>query len=166
MKRILLLGLVLLLSGCGTISFPSMNSPKAPDQVYKYRQTINTEPRIVQTNEKGRSVVFTAQSQTIDVGYEKTEKPLSAWQKFCNWLSGLGLLGMVALVLCLFFFPGATIGFLWKKYNNVKTAFKQTVKGIDDSGAVKDSPALAAALSSAQDAKTKALVDDIQQPGK
>lgn len=166
MKRLMLLGLVVLLSGCGTISFPSLNAPKPPDTVYNYHQQISTEPRVVSTNEKGQSVVFTAQTQSVDVGYTKVEKPLTFWQRLCNWLAGLSILGILALVVFFFIAPTTVIGWLLSEKNKIQTAFKQTVQGIDKSGAISTTPALATALSSTQDAATKAMVDDIQQPGK
>lgn len=121
---------------------------------------------MVSTDEKGKSVVFTAQQQTVEVGYERREKPLSWWQKICNWMANLGIFGILALIAAFFIAPGATIGFLFKEKAKIMTALKQTVKGIDDSQVVKNSPAVAQALSAAQDNKTKALIDDIQQPGK
>jgi len=161
-----LLGLVILFSGCGALNFPTLNAPKPPDQVYQYHQTINTEPRVVQTNEKGQSVVYTAQQQSVDVNYERKDKPLSFWQRICNWLANLGFLGIFLLIAAFLIAPAGTIAFLLKEKNKITTAFKQTVKGIDASGAIATTPALAQALSSSQDAATKALVDDIQQPGK
>lgn len=166
MEKLIFLGLMVLLTGCGTLNFPVLNAPKPPDQVYKYHQTISTEPRVVTTNEKGQSVVFTAQTQAVDVNYDNKEKPLSWWQKLCNWLAGLGTLAILALIAMLFIAPAATIGWLIAEKTKFVTAFTQTVKGIDKAGGVAAVPALATALASTQDASVKALVDDIQQPGK
>lgn len=166
MRNLMLLGLVILLAGCGTLNFPTINAPKPPEQVYKYHQTINTEPRVVQTNAKGESVVFTAQQQVVDVNYDNKEKPLSFWQKLCNWLANLSILGIIGLVVFFFVAPASFLAFIVNEKNKIETAFKQTVQGIDKSGVIATTPALAQALSSTQDAATKAMVDDIQQPGK
>lgn len=167
MKRFLwLLLIVVFFSGCGTLKFPTLNAPNPPEQVYKYRQTINTEPRVVQTNSKGESVVFTAQQQTVDVNFDNKEKPLSWWQRFCNWLSSWSLLGVLALGLALFFAPAATIAWLWKVKDKFKKAFTQTVQAIDEANAVEKDANLKNALAKHQDASVKALVDDVQEPGK
>lgn len=164
--RYLSLVLLVLLCGCGTLNFPVLNAPKPPQQVYKYHQTINTEPRVVSTNQKGESVVFTAQQQVVDVNYDNKEKPLSFWQRLCNWLGNLGILGILGLIAMIIIAPVGTIGWLLAEKNKIMGALKQTVQGIDKAGGTTANPALAQALSSSQDAKTKALVDDIQQPGK
>lgn len=167
MKRVFaLIILVLSLSGCGAISFPQLNAPKPPEQVYKYHQTITTEPRVVQTNDKGQSVVFTAQTQTVDVNYDRKDKPLSWWQRFCNWLGNIGMLGLVGLIVALVIAPGGTMLWLWKQYMKFKKAFTQTVDAIDESKAVQTNVNLKTALSAKQDNDVKALVDDLQQPGK
>lgn len=167
MKKLFLsTAVIILLSGCSLLNFPSLNAPKAPDTVYKYHDTITTEPRVVQTDAKGNSVVFTAQTRTVDVNYDNKEKPLSWWQKLCNWLAGLGTFAILGLVVMIFIAPVATIAWLKSEADKFKTAFTQTVQGIDKSGVVQTTPALAQALSSTQDASVKAMVDDVQQPGK
>lgn len=165
MRKIALLLLVLGTAGCGALQFPTINAPKPPEQVYKYSQTIEKQPQVVQTPD-GKSYVWESQKQTVDVNYEKKEKPLSWWQRFCNWLGNLGIIGILLLVGALVIAPGGTMMFLWKKYQQFRKAFTQTVKAIDDAKAVETNPALKQSLSARQDNSVKALVDDIQQPGK
>jgi len=165
MKRIILIIGILGLCGCGTLNFPLLNAPKPPEQIYKYHQTISTEPRVVQTDSKGHSVVFTAETQTVDVNYDDKQKPLSWWQKVCNWLSGLSFMAIVALIVMLFVAPAGTMAWLVNEYNKFKTAFTQTVQGIEKGGGVATAPAIAAGLSSTQSPAVKAMVDDVQQPG-
>lgn len=166
MKKALIFVLFVVgLSGCGILNFPSLNAPKPPDQVYSYHQTIENQPQIVQTAD-GKSFVWESQKQTIDANYERKDKPLTWWQKVCNWFANLGILGILGTIASIIIAPGGTIAWLFAEKNKIMTALKQTVKGIDDSQVVKNSPQVAQALSASQDAKTKALIDDIQQPGK
>lgn len=160
-----MLFIVVLFSGCSLLQFPQLNAPKPPEQIYDYHTSIEKQPQVVQVAD-GKSVVWESQKQTVDVGYSKKQEPLSWWQRFCNWLANWSILGIVGLGIALFVAPAATIAWLKAEADKFKTAFTQTVKGLDKSEVVKNSPAVAAALSSAQDASTKALVDDIQQPGK
>lgn len=153
------------LSGCGFLNFPTLNAPKPPDQIYQYHQTIEKQPQVVQTGE-GKSVVWEAQKQTFDVNYERKDKPLSWWQRFCNWLASWSIIAVVLVAAGLFFFPAGTIAFLIGVKNKFKKAFTQTVNAIDQSKAVEQHPALKSSLSSIQDSDVKAMVDDIQQPGK
>lgn len=154
--------MALLVSGCGFLNFPSLNAPKPPDQVYNYRQDITTEPRVVQIDEQGRSVVFTAQHQSIEVGYERKDKPLSWWQRLCNWLGNLGIFGILVLLASLFIAPAGTLGWIWKQYQKYKKAMTQTVWAIEESKAV-DNNQVKAALASNHDNETKKLVDDIRR---
>ncbi len=156
--------MALFLSGCGILNFPSLNAPKPPDQVYQYSQTIEKQPKVVQL-ENGKSVVWESQKQTVDVNYERKDKPLSWWQRFTNWLGNLGIIGLIGMIVALFVAPGGTMLWLWKQYMKFKKAFTQTVVAIDESNAVAH-PEVKAALSAKQDNDVKALVDDIQQPGK
>lgn len=165
MKKWALLLLVFGTCGCGVLSFPQLNAPKPPDQVYKYSSTIEKEPKVVQTPD-GKSIVWEAQKQTVDVNYERKDKPLSWWQRFCNWLGNWGIISILALIAALVIAPGGTMLWLWRQYMKFKKAFTQTVKAIDESKAVETTPTLKASLSSHQDNSVKALVDDIQQPGK
>lgn len=153
------------LSGCGFLNFPTLNAPKPPDQIYQYHQTIEKQPQVVQTAE-GKAVVWEAQKQTFDVNYERKDKPLSFWQRICNWLANLGILGIVGVLAGLFFAPAGTIAWLLGIKNKFQKAFTQTVKAIDQSQAVAQHPGLKSALSRIQDSDVKAMVDDIQQPGK
>ena len=164
-QKLLLVFAVLVFSGCGVLRFPQLNAPNPPDQVYQYSSTIEKQPQIATTID-GKAVVFESQKQTVDVNYAKKEKPLSAWQKFCNWLGNFGLISILALIAALVIAPGGTMMWLWTRYSKFKKAFKQTVAAIDESNAVEKSPELKASLSAKQDNDVKALVDDIQQPGK
>lgn len=162
---ILILALGLSCAGCGLINFPTLNQPRPPDQVYNYRQTIDTKPTVLQTAD-GKAYVYTAQTQSIDAGYERKDKPLNFWQRICNWFANLGIIGIVITLVGLFFAPAATIAFLVRAKNRFQKALTQTVKAIDESGAVQEHAGLKEALSSKQDSDVKALIDDVQQPGK
>ena len=164
MRYLSLIFIALLLSGCGALNFPILNSPKPPDQIYKYNQTIEKQPKMVQTPD-GKVYIWEDQKQTVDVNYERKDKPLSWWQKFTNWLGNLGMIGFIALIIALFVAPGGTILWLWNQYMRFKKAFTQTVAAIDASNATQH-PEVKAALSAKQDNDVKALVDDVQQPGK
>lgn len=157
--------LVVMCAGCGVLRFPSINAPKPPDQIYQYSQTIDKQPKVVQVGD-GKSVVWESQKQTVDVNYARKETPLNWWQRFCNWLGNLGFLSLLAIGIGLFVAPAGTIAWLWKVKDKFKKAFKQTVAAIDEANALEKSPELKAALSAKQDSDVKALVDDVQQPGK
>lgn len=164
-QKLFLVLAVLILSGCGIIRFPQLNAPNPPDQVYNYSSTIEKQPQIATTID-GKAVVFESQKQTVDVNYTKKDKPLSAWQKFCNWLGNFGIVSILALIAALVIAPGGTMMWLWGRYSKFKKAFQQTAAAIDESKAIEKSPELKAALSGRQDNDVKALVDDFQQPGK
>lgn len=161
-KMSILVGVLFWLTGCGLIGFPQINAPKPPQTVYNYSQTFEKNPQVVQTAE-GKSFVWEQQKQTVDVTYEKKEKPLSFWQRFCNWLGNLGFLGILGVIGFLIVSHTTPAAFFFFLYNKFKNAFKQTVKGIDNSGAVQPGSTLSNSLSSAQDTSTKSMVDEVKR---
>ena len=163
MRGILIFFMILFLSGCGLINFPKLNAPPAPDTTYQYEQTFERNPTAVVSGDK--IVVVEAQKQTVTAGFVQKEKKLSWWQRFCNWLGNLGLIGIMLIVAGLFFAPAGTMSFLFARYGKFKKALQQTVAGIKESGAVDKDPTLKESLSSRQDSDTKMLIDDIRRGG-
>lgn len=162
MKKYLILILtVLVLSGCGLINFPQINAPKKPDTTYNYEQTFEKNPTAVAIGDK--IVVVEQQKQRVTAGFVSKEKPLSWWQRFCNWLGNLGFIGLAAVVIGLFVAPTGTMAFLYARYAKFKKALKQTVDGIKEARAVESNVVLKESLSSKQDSDTKMLIDDLRR---
>ncbi len=162
MRYLILLVLSLTLSGCGLLNFPLLNAPKPPDQVYSYHQTIEKEPKVIQAAD-GKSYVWEGQRQEVNVNYERKDKPLSWWQRLCNWLGNLGLLGILALLAGLVLAPAGTIGLLWKQYLKWKKALTQTVWALEETKVIDNSPQVKTALATSHDTETKKLIDDIKR---
>lgn len=161
MKKILLIFIVcLLLTGCASIPFPKITTPKKPETVYNWQEEITTKPKAIIVN--GRTYVLEETKKTLQVGLETTPKKLTLGQKIGNWFSGLSMLAIIALIIGLIFFPGATLAWLVKLLFRWKRAMKQTVSAIKESRAIEKNGTLHNALSSKQCADTKKIVGQIK----
>jgi len=160
-KAILLLVAVIALSGCSLLKLPGLPTPKGPQTVYNWQETITRKPHTVIVN--GKIVVVEEVTQELIVGYEKVTPKRTFIQKIGAWISGLGILGFVLLAIGLVLAPATTIGFLIGTIKKWKSAMKETVVAIKDSGAVKEGNGLKTALSEKQSTQTKALVDSIKR---
>ena len=162
---------IFFLVGCGSI-FPNINPPKTPDTVYSYDQSMSKVPSAVIV-EGGKIAVVESQEQRVSINLSKKEKPLSLWQRFCNWLGNLGFISIIALAAGMILAPAGTLTFLTNWYmkfrkavdehRRTKKALAQTVKAIDAANALEATPGLRAALSSEHDQETKILIDDIKR---
>lgn len=161
MKKIVLLLAVAMLSGCSLMRFPELNAPKPPQTTYKYNETFAKNPTAVAIGDK--IVVVEAQSRTVTAGYEVVEKPLSFWQRFCNWLGSWSLIAVILV------FGSLALGFtgpaLWfvARFNTFKKTTKQLVRGIAEAKAVEANPELRNKLSAMLDNDSKKLIDDIRR---
>ncbi len=156
---IFVLGL-LCLQGCGTL-LPAIHTPNPPSISYNIHETTSQKP-VIGTTAKGEVVTFQNSNEHVyDIGFTKEEKPLTIWQKFCNWLSGFSILSIILLVGGLFLFPTATGTFIFQRYSAAKKALTQVVTAIDDAKAVQANTTLKEKLSSTMDNDSKKIVDDI-----
>lgn len=161
-KFVFALPVLMFLTGCGPL-FPALNLPKPPDIKYNIHETTSQKPIVGQTA-TGEVITFqNATEHVYDVNVERHDVPLTMWQKFCNWLSGFGILAILALVAGMVLAPGGTILFLYNKYSSWKKALTQTVAAIEETKVVDNSAPVKAALASNQDNDTKKLIDDIKR---
>ena len=174
MKKIMLLiSISFLLSGCGVLNFPTLFKQKAPDTLYKVNERRSITPKIMCLNFKGEKVCGEVAYETkheISTNYENKDKPLSAWQKFCNWLFNLSLGTLLFSGIALATFGASPFIFLIRKLRKVKEeskrvkdALKETVIGIKNSNLIDSTPELHSALSSAQSPITKTIIDDLRR---
>jgi len=162
MKKIIAFMIIIFFSmGCSAIRLPSLATPKKPETVYNWNETSKITPRAVVTN--GKIVVVEESEKTLAVGLDQTPQKLTFSQKVGNWISGLGILGIMLMVVCLVLAPGSTMAFLVKTLFKWKKAFKETVIAIKWAKAVDENAALKNALSDKQSLETKKLVDDIKR---
>jgi len=160
MRALVLFFVSFLVLGCTAFRFPNINPPKPPETIYSYEQTFEKNPVSVITGEN-RVVVTEQQRQAVSINYEKKEKQLSWWQRFCNWLGSLGMIAFVIIVVCLFIAPGFTISFLFGRYNKFKKALKQTSRGIRELEGDEEKN-IKAILSKTQDTDTKKIISVIK----
>lgn len=147
--------------GCSAIRLPSLTTPKKPETVYNWNETLKTTPKAVITN--GKIVVVEETEKTLTVGLEQASQKLTFAQRIGSWISGLGILGIILLIAGLVLAPGATMGFLVKTLFKWKKAFKETVVAIKEAKTVDENATLKNALLDKQSLGTKKLVDDIKR---
>jgi len=152
-----------LLSGCSLLSPFSGNKQS---QQSEYSKTSTDEKYQTAAVIRGKTVILNNHIKKNELNRKNKDVPLNGWQKFCRWLGNLSILTVLIICGGLFAGTSAPLVFLLNGYNRFKKAFIQTVRGIDQSGEVKEGSNLANSLSKVQDNDVKALVDDIQQPGK
>lgn len=161
MYKLIYIILIISLCGCSAIAFPKITAPKKPDTVYSYDEKEKTDPQAVIDN--GKVYVVNRQEKSLSVNYAKQDKKLSFMEKIGNWISGLGIFGIIAVIAGLILAPGATIAILIKVYKRMRKAFKETVTAIENSQAVNNDPRLKSELENTQDNATKKIVDDLKR---
>ncbi len=155
--------LTLALCGCATLPFPKLPTPKKPDTVYNWVETERVSPKAVVTD--GKTVVVEGRERTLQVGLEVAPKRLTFAERLGNWVSGLSMLSVIALLIGLFLAPSATIAFLLKVVKRWKRAMRQTVLAIKESGVLKEENGLHSALSNRHDEGTRQIVASIKAKG-
>jgi hypothetical protein len=149
-----------LLGGCASVQFPKLgNSPDRPSVKSTWKETHTKEP----VGTAACPIVY-KETDTFEVGHSDSRIPgTNPIAKFFGWLATLGVAGAI-----LFFIPPSLIlgllGWFVKKALEWRAALWQTVKGIKQAGEINDAAhkSLHDALASAQNEKTKDIVDDIR----
>ena len=160
-KLFVLLMLAIVLGGCSLLKFPALNAPPPPDTTYQYNETFKKNPVAVAVD--GKIVVVENQERTVNAGYVNKEKPLSFWQRFCNWLAGWSLITVVTVGGCLAFGITGPALWLYQRFLVLRKTTKQMVRAIAEAKAVETQPELKNKLSSMLDTDSKKLVDDIRR---
>ena len=142
-----------------TPRFPSLTAPEQPQTVYNWNEEVVTEPKVLKAGDG--TVVAQRTEKRLSVGLDTTPKKVGFIERIGNFIGGLSFWIFALIVLGLFLAPGATIGFLFKKYAQYKNAMKQTVAAIKEAKAV-DSQALHDALKSKQSVDTKKIVGKLK----
>lgn len=162
-KRICLMIIVfgILLSGC--ISLPLIPSPakNKPQLIYGWKEERKTTPNFALGHDN-KPIVFSTEEQSVEVSYEKTIPTKSLAQKIGGWISGLGTLALVGIIIGLVLFPGATITILIKQVFKWKSALKQTSRAIKEVRLQEKSERLEETLKTYQSDKTKKLIGQIK----
>ena len=159
---VVFLGFTLLgLCGCASVmpKFPSLAPPEKPRTVYNWNEEVITEPKVIKTGE-GEFIVQRTEKR-LSAGLDTTPKKTGLVERVGNFIGGLSFWIFALIVLGLILAPGATIGFLFKKYAQYKNAMKQTVAAIKEARAV-DSQALHDALKSKQSVDTTKIVGKLK----
>ena len=159
---IVFLGFALLgLCGCASVTpkFPSLAPPEKPRTVYNWNEEVIIEPKVIKTGE-GEFIVQRTEKR-LSAGLDTTPKKVGLIERIGSFIGGLSFWIFALVVLGLILAPGATIGFLFKKYAQYKNAMKQTVAAIKEARAV-DSQALHDALKARQTVETKKIVGRIK----
>jgi hypothetical protein len=97
-----------------------------------------------------------------DSASASTRLPPTFGQTFSQTVGKLSAVAILVIIGLCFAFPAAAAGFALKKYIQVKTAFAETVAGIDAANAAAKGTQLAATLNATQNETTKALVKQQQ----
>lgn len=159
---IMFLGFTLLgLCGCASVApkFPSLQPPEKPRTVYNWNEEVITEPKVIRAGDN--EVVVQRTEKRLSAGLDTTPRKMSFSERIGNFIAGLSFWIIVLIVVGLILAPGATIGFLFKKYARYKNAMRETVAAIKEARAV-DSQALHDALKSKQSVDTKKIVGKIK----
>ncbi len=162
-KLIIICAIMVVCSGC---SFLSPFSGNSKGKQSEYSKTFSDEKYQTAAVVHGKTVILNNHIRKNELNKKNQDQQLNAWQRFCRWLANLSILTVLVVVGGLFAGTSAPLVFLFNAYKKFKKAFVQTVKGLEQSGEVKPGSNLATTLSKVQDSDVKALVDDVQQPGK
>ncbi len=160
MKKLLLI--IPVLCGCGVLSFPTLNAPKPPQTVYKYDQTFKTSPQVIRTPD-GKAYVWEEKTQTVTAGYDNKQEPLSAWQRFCNWLFSWSLITIIVVLGLMAFGFTAPVLWLYNRYKTFRDSLKTVVKSIDSSKVLEVNGELKKELSTNLDTNEKKVIDDLKR---
>jgi hypothetical protein len=139
--------------------FPSLASPEKPRTVYNWNEEVISEPKVIKTGE-GEFIVQRTEKR-LSAGLDTTPKKVGLVERIGNFIGGLSFWIFALIVLTLILAPGATIGFLFKKYAQYKNAMKQTVAAIKEARAV-DSQVLHDSLKARQTVETKKIVGKLK----
>ncbi len=162
MKRIpIILAMCLLLTGCAGVRLPRLATPKKPETVYSWSERTRTTPKAVVVGNK--VVVVEESEKTLHVGLEQTPRKLTFGQRIGNWISGLGILGILLLIAGFILAPAATMGFLVKFLFKWKRALRETVLAVKEAKAIDKNAELKNLLAAKQSNSTKKIVDDIKR---
>jgi hypothetical protein len=160
-KNVLILACLVFMSGCSFLSWPTPNPPPKPQEIYGWTEVQTSSPKVVVT-ENDKSYVVNETKKEVIVNYAQKRERLTFMQRLGNWISNLGMLGLIAIVIGLFVAPVATIGFLTKNVSKLKKAMKETVNGIGQiNGNSKEE--IKSVLSKTQSTSTKKIVDDLKR---
>jgi len=162
MRKGIIVGICLFgLCGCASVTpkFPSLVPPEKPRTVYNWNEEVVTEPKVIKTGE-GEFIVQRTEKR-LSAGLDTTPKKVGLVERVGNFIGGLSFWIFALIVLGLVLAPGATIGFLFKKYAQYKNAMKQTVAAIKEARAV-DSQALHDSLKTRQTVETKKIVGKLK----
>lgn len=162
MRKQIVVGICLFsLCGCASVTpkFPSLAPPEKPRTVYNWNEEIVTEPKVVKTGE-GEFIVQRTEKR-LSAGLDTTPRRVGFMERIGGFIAGLSFWIFALIVFGLILAPGATIGFLFKKYAQYKNAMKQTVAAIKEARAV-DSQALHDALKAKQSVETKKTVGNLK----
>lgn len=149
------------LSGCASVTpkFPSLTPPEKPRTIYNWNEEVVTEPKVVKTGDG--DVIVQRTEKRLSAGLDTTPKRIGFMERMGGFIAGLSFWIFALIILGLVLAPGATIGFLFKKYAQYKNAMKQTVAALKDARAV-DSQALHDSLKARQTAETKKIVGNLK----
>lgn len=161
MKKFALLLLLISVSGCSAIRLPSLSTPKKPETVYNWAERERVIPRML-VNGKGETYVANETERVLSVGLEQTPAKMTFIQRVGSWISGLGMVAIIGIIIGLVVAPGATIAILVTVVKKWKRALRQTVLAIKDSGALHNDNLLRNALSDRQEEGTKKIVAGIK----
>jgi hypothetical protein len=162
MRRLIVVGFCLFgLCGCASVTpkFPSLAPPEKPRTVYNWNEEVVSEPKVIKTGE-GEFIVQRTEKR-LSAGLDTTPRKVGLVERVGNFIGGLSFWIFALIVLGLILAPGATIGFLFKKYVQYKNAMKQTVAAIKEARAV-DSQALHDSLKARQTVETKKIVGNLK----
>lgn len=148
-------------SGCASIApkFPSLTPPDKPKTVYNWKEEVITEPKVIKAGE-GEFVVQRTEKR-LSADLDTTPRKVGFMERLGDFVAGLSFWIFVLIILGLVIAPGATIGFLFKKYAQYKNAMKQTVAAIKEARAV-DSQVLHDSLKTRQTVETKKIVGKLK----
>lgn len=161
MRKRIIVGICLFgLCGCASVPrFPLLAPPEKPRTVYNWNEEVVTEPKVIKTGE-GEFIVQRTEKR-LSAGLDTTPKKVGLTEQIGNFIAGLSFWIFALIVLGLVLAPGATIGFLFKKYAQYKNAMKQTVAAIKEARAV-ESEALHDSLKARQTVETKRIVGKLK----
>ena len=157
-KIVLVAVVTALIFASGCITLPRIASPSRPNTVYNWNEEVVTTPKAVIAD--GKVVVIEEQRKTLNASVVIPK--LTFMQRLGNWISGLGIFGIIILIVCLVLFPGATLAFLVKQVFKWKSALIETAGAIKDAKAAEGDNTLEAALKNRQSLETKKLLGKIR----
>jgi hypothetical protein len=85
-------------------------------------------------------------------------QPPTGRQIFGLWVGKFSAVALILMVVFFVLFPGTALAFFVKKFFAVRAALRETVAGVQLSGAIDNHPTLKASLKAAQSQRTRELV--------